>query len=127
MLQNARVVAFTVSELLRENQEGGGAKITLPPHPPRLGLSKTKLKSCNFSRAAISQDTSRQLKMKHKYKKLILIGDFGTATSNPNPSQLVDVLILLVLHIKDTSTFCKPIYGDHMKTSALKIGFFDYL
>ena len=34
MLQNARVVAFTVSELLKENQQGG--KITLPPH--RLGL-----------------------------------------------------------------------------------------
>ena len=33
MLQNARVTAFTVSELLRENQHGG--KIT---PPPRLGL-----------------------------------------------------------------------------------------
>ena len=29
---NARVTAFTVSELLKENQEGGGGKIT--PHPP---------------------------------------------------------------------------------------------
>ena len=40
MLQNARVAAFTVSELLRENQQerkegGGGGKI---PHPPELGL-----------------------------------------------------------------------------------------
>ena len=35
MLQNARVTAFTVSKLLRENQQGGGGggdKIT--PHPP---------------------------------------------------------------------------------------------
>ena len=31
MLQNAKVAAFTVSELLRENQQGGGCKIT--PHP----------------------------------------------------------------------------------------------
>ena len=44
MLQNARVTAFTVFELLRENQQGGweggwgkgGGKITLPPS--RLGL-----------------------------------------------------------------------------------------
>ena len=34
MLQNARVTAFTVSELLKENQQG----VKLPPPPPRLGL-----------------------------------------------------------------------------------------
>ena len=44
MLQNSRVTAFTVSELLRENQQdggrGGGVKLPLPPQPPppRLGL-----------------------------------------------------------------------------------------
>ena len=32
MLQNARVTAFTVSELLRENQLGG--KVTPPPLTP---------------------------------------------------------------------------------------------
>ena len=32
MLQNARVTAFTVSELLKENQHGVGIK--LPPAPP---------------------------------------------------------------------------------------------
>ena len=31
MLQNVRVTAFTISELLRENQQGGGGKIT--PYP----------------------------------------------------------------------------------------------
>ena len=46
MLQNARVTVFTVSELLRESQQGcgggeggrrgGGVKIT--PPPPKLGL-----------------------------------------------------------------------------------------
>ena len=35
ILQNAKVTAFTVSELLRENQQGV-SKITLFPHPPRL-------------------------------------------------------------------------------------------
>ena len=40
MLQNARVVAFTVSELLKENQQGG--KINLPPTQIRVkGLRKT--------------------------------------------------------------------------------------
>ena len=44
MLQNARVAAFTVSDLLRENQQGGGGggKITTPPTQIRLkGLSQT--------------------------------------------------------------------------------------
>ena len=37
MLQIASVTAFTISELLRENQQEG--KITPPPpSPPRLGL-----------------------------------------------------------------------------------------
>ena len=35
MLQNARVTAFNVSELLRENQQRVGGKIT---PSPRLGL-----------------------------------------------------------------------------------------
>ena len=44
MLQNARVTAFTVSELLKENQQGGGS-VKLPPPPPRssrLGLKMIK-------------------------------------------------------------------------------------
>ena len=45
MLQNARVTAFTVSELLRENQQGwggGGGEVTPHTHTqiPRLGLRK---------------------------------------------------------------------------------------
>ena len=36
-MQNARVTAFTVSELLRENQQGGGGdKITPPPTQIRV-------------------------------------------------------------------------------------------
>ena len=39
ILQNARVTAFIVSELLRSNQQGEGGKITPPPpHQPRSGL-----------------------------------------------------------------------------------------
>ena len=37
MLQNSNVIAFTVFELLRENQQRRG-KITTAPSPPRLGL-----------------------------------------------------------------------------------------
>ena len=57
MLQNIRVTAFTVSELLRENQQGvgGGGKITpTHPPPPRLGLKTfayTGESKCNLSRA----------------------------------------------------------------------------
>ena len=41
MLQNSRVTAFTVSDLLRENQQDGGeggVKLPPPPPPTRLGL-----------------------------------------------------------------------------------------
>ena len=39
MLQNAMITAFTISELLKENQQGKGVKISPPPpFPPRLGL-----------------------------------------------------------------------------------------
>ena len=37
MLQNTRVTAFTISDLLRENQQGGGG-VTLPLPLTRLGL-----------------------------------------------------------------------------------------
>ena len=33
MLQNARVTAFSVSELLKENQQGRGLKLPLDPSP----------------------------------------------------------------------------------------------
>ena len=41
MLQNTRVKAFTVSELLREKPRGlgDGGVVQLPPPPPRLGLT----------------------------------------------------------------------------------------
>ena len=42
MLQKSRVTALTVFELLRENQLGGGSKIT-SPSPRRLGLSELKV------------------------------------------------------------------------------------
>ena len=32
MLQSAKVTAFTISESLRGKQQGGGGKITPPPH-----------------------------------------------------------------------------------------------
>ena len=40
MLQNARVTDFTLSELLRGNQQGGGVKLQ-PPPPPGGGLKIT--------------------------------------------------------------------------------------
>ena len=44
MLQNARVTAFTISELLSENQQDGG-KITLPPTQIRFNT----LKNCHLN------------------------------------------------------------------------------
>ena len=42
MLQNVRVTAFTVSELLRENQQvGRGRGIKSHPQAHRLGLNQT--------------------------------------------------------------------------------------
>ena len=38
MIQNARVTAFTVSTISRENQKGG----KIPPPPPRLRLNVLK-------------------------------------------------------------------------------------
>ena len=43
MLQIAKVTAFTLSELLKENQRGGGKKPSPPlPPSPRLGLNMVK-------------------------------------------------------------------------------------
>ena len=41
MLQNSRVTAFTVLELLKENQllRGGGVGVKLPPSLTRLGFN----------------------------------------------------------------------------------------
>ena len=39
MLQNAGVTAFTVSALLKENQQGGKITAPAPIAPPRLGLN----------------------------------------------------------------------------------------
>ena len=44
MLQNARVTAFMVSELLRENQQEGGVKLT----PPRLELKLGIIDQCTL-------------------------------------------------------------------------------
>ena len=41
MLQNSKVTTFTVSELLKENQQGGGGKLPLTPSP-RIGLTNWK-------------------------------------------------------------------------------------
>ena len=39
MPQNARDTAFTLSELLKENQQGGGKNTPLPLPLPRLGFN----------------------------------------------------------------------------------------
>ena len=57
MLQNARVAAFIVSELTRENQqsgEGGGESPSLPSF--RLGLSADKRKYLLFHRTSKTDD-----------------------------------------------------------------------
>ena len=51
MLQNARVAAFTISELFRENQQEGGVK--LPPTQIRvktIDYFRKRAPSCIFER-----------------------------------------------------------------------------
>ena len=46
MLQNSRNTAFTVSELLRENQQGGGGGgVTPPTHTHTHTYTQIKIKS----------------------------------------------------------------------------------
>ena len=40
MLQNAKVVVFTVSELFRENRQEGGGINSTPLPPPRVELNE---------------------------------------------------------------------------------------
>ena len=43
MLPNAKVITFTDSEFLGENQQGGEEALKLPPPPlPRLGYMKSQ-------------------------------------------------------------------------------------
>ena len=54
MLQNARVTAFFVSKLLRENQQWGKGKIAPPPRLTTIlytqGLTTILIASCRFIR-----------------------------------------------------------------------------
>ena len=69
MLQNARVTAFTVSELLRENQQGLTPPPPPPPPPPlRLGLSHMSSisKPLKYIRYFIKKNTTNNIKMSDK-------------------------------------------------------------
>ena len=69
MLQNARVTAFTISELLRENQKGG-VKLPPPPPPPthththththRLGLIYGRPWSVNITTKCVNKFSWRR-------------------------------------------------------------------
>ena len=63
ILQNARVTAFTISDLLRENQQGG--EITVPP--PKLGLRDQQ----EYTIRTISQSTE-VLSLYCFFKKVML-------------------------------------------------------
>ena len=57
MLRNVRVTAFTVSELLRENQQGGeGVKITPLPTQIRVKLQPHKMVKHNSKRTLLADD-----------------------------------------------------------------------
>ena len=58
MLQNARVTVFTISELLRENQQGG---LKLPP-PPNQNRVKATDKNKNSVELIISYSKSEVVK-----------------------------------------------------------------
>ena len=73
MPQNARVTAFTVCELLRENQQGG--LNYPPPLPPRLGLKfsdkREELKQLEsiFPQQQLNNLIIDKLKKKQEIKK----------------------------------------------------------
>ena len=72
MLQNAKVTAFTVFELLRENQLGGRG-ITPHPHPPRLGLKKTRENTDNSSIRIYVNKIENTITFKSKTRYLDLL------------------------------------------------------
>ena len=55
MLENSRVTAFTVFELLRKKQLGLGKITTPPPPPPRLGLRDDSIKRRSVFISEINQ------------------------------------------------------------------------
>ena len=66
MLQNARVIVFTVSELLMENQQGEGVKITLSS--PRCRNETLRAKKAQSYQ---NQDNLARFKIKIKYFELM--------------------------------------------------------
>ena len=79
MLQNARVTAFTVFDLLRENQQEG-AKLPLPPLPTQI---RVKLLNAKLPNQPFQQDLTDALKnlgLKNKdshYVKSVRIWSFS--------------------------------------------------
>ena len=66
MLQNSRVAAFTISELLRENQQGGGGKIA-PYPPPRLGLKE--IQQSSLTKDQVNKNILNKTSILKKIKK----------------------------------------------------------
>ena len=55
MLQNARAAAFTVSELLTENQQEGRGVVKLPPPPTQISVKYNHV----YSNARVSTQVNR--------------------------------------------------------------------
>ena len=84
MLQNYRVIAFTILELFRESQLGGGGRITLSPpphtHPPRQGLRQYYKDKPSLINAGISVSfnaANNSALFKFKQKAIGSTGDGG--------------------------------------------------
>ena len=63
MLQNAKVTGFNISELLRENQLGGGGKFTLP-FSTQIRVNKNRLWHNCFLVQFISKNICERLLLK---------------------------------------------------------------
>ena len=74
MLQNAKVTAFTVSQLLRENQQGGGV-VNYPPSQSdqgkRLGKGSEDIKILTFAGDWDEFQKKPQTMADKNYKKML--------------------------------------------------------
>ena len=69
MLQNARVTAFIVSELLRENQQGGGVKLS--PTTTQIRVNAKYLITLKIGQEENKLEQNELMNRKHSTKRFV--------------------------------------------------------